>query len=80
MRFWRTVLARSLCAVLVACWGCSPGSNANTIKIVSSLPRTGSAKQQTDTMINAIRLALEEANYKVGDFTIRYEDFRENAV
>jgi branched-chain amino acid transport system substrate-binding protein len=52
--------------------GCSDSSK--TIKIVSSLPRTGSAKNQTDTMVNAIRLALEEANYKVGDFTIKYED------
>jgi branched-chain amino acid transport system substrate-binding protein len=44
------------------------------IKIVSSLPRTGSAKLQTDTMVNGIRLALNEAGYKVGDFTIDYED------
>ncbi|HTQ39601.1 MAG TPA: branched-chain amino acid ABC transporter substrate-binding protein [Pirellulales bacterium] len=44
------------------------------IKIVSSLPRTGSAKLQTDTMVNGIKLALDEAGYKVGDFTIEYED------
>ena len=48
--------------------------SAKTIKIVSSLPRTGSAKPQTDTMVNAIRLALDEAGYKVGDFTINYKD------
>ena len=52
--------------------GC--GDSSKTIKIVSSLPRTGSAKAQTDAMVNAIRLALDEVNYKVGDFTIRYED------
>jgi branched-chain amino acid transport system substrate-binding protein len=46
----------------------------NTIKIVSSLPRTGSAKAQTDTIVNGITMALDEAGWKVGAFTIKYED------
>lgn len=50
------------------------GEKSGTIKLVSSMPRTGSAKGQTDTIVNGIKLALEEANYKVGDFTIEYED------
>jgi branched-chain amino acid transport system substrate-binding protein len=45
-----------------------------TIKIVSSLPRTGSAKAQTDTMVNGIRMALDEVSWKVGNFTLKYED------
>ena len=45
------------------------------IKIVSSLPRTGSAKAQTDTMVNGIRMALDEAGGKVGDFKIEYADW-----
>jgi len=45
-----------------------------TIKIVSSLPRTGSSKGQTDTIVNSIKMAFEEANNKAGDFTIDYED------
>ena len=44
------------------------------IKIVSSLPRTGSARAQTDTIVNGIRMALEEADMKVGEFTLEYED------
>ena len=55
------------------------------IRIVSSLPRTGSAKGQTDTIVDGIRLALEEGCIKqadgslklhVGakDFTITYSD------
>jgi branched-chain amino acid transport system substrate-binding protein len=44
------------------------------IKIVSSLPRTGSAKGQTDTIVNGIVMALEEAGGKSGSFTIKYED------
>lgn len=34
----------------------------NTLKIVSSLPRTGSAKGQTDTIVNGIRMAMDEYN------------------
>jgi branched-chain amino acid transport system substrate-binding protein len=60
------------CCMLTGCP--SSTENANTIKIVSSLPRTGSAKAQTDTIVNGIKIALEEANYKVGDFTIEYVD------
>jgi branched-chain amino acid transport system substrate-binding protein len=44
------------------------------IKIVSSLPRTGSARGQTDTIVNGIVMAIEEAGSKVGAFTIKYED------
>jgi len=46
----------------------------NLIKVVSSLPRTGSAKAQTDTIVNGIRMALDEAGMKVGNFTLKYED------
>ena len=46
----------------------------SVIKIVSSLPRTGSAKAQTDTIVNGIRMAFEDAGWKAGTFTIKYED------
>lgn len=46
-----------------------------TITLVSSLPRTGSANAQTNTIVNGIRLALQEAGGTVGGFTIRYEDW-----
>jgi branched-chain amino acid transport system substrate-binding protein len=45
------------------------------IKIVSSLPRTGSANAQTTTMVNGIKMAIEEVGGKVGDYTIVYEDW-----
>jgi branched-chain amino acid transport system substrate-binding protein len=44
------------------------------IKIVSSLPRTGSARGQTDTIVNGIVMAIEEAGAKVGSFVLKYED------
>jgi len=48
--------------------------DAPVIKIVSSLPRTGSARGQTDTIVNGIVMAIEEAGSKVGNFAIKYED------
>lgn len=51
------------------------GAGATKVKIVSSLPRTGSANAQTTTIVNGIRLALDEANMKVGDMTIEFEDW-----
>ena len=50
-------------------------ATAGVIKIVSSLPRTGSANAQTDTIVNGIKMAIDEAGGKVGDFTIEYEDW-----
>lgn len=48
---------------------------ADTIKIVSSLPRTGSANAKTTAIVNGIRMALEEVNYQAGPFKITYEDW-----
>jgi branched-chain amino acid transport system substrate-binding protein len=45
------------------------------VKIVSSLPRTGSANAQTTTIVNGIRLAIDEVQGRVGSFTIEYEDW-----
>jgi branched-chain amino acid transport system substrate-binding protein len=67
-----TLLANAACAPRPATTGGSDGGG--TIKIVSSLPRTGSAKGQTDTIVNGIKMALSEVNNKVGNFTITYED------
>ncbi len=74
---FRVLPAVALLAVAfgVGLTGCGGGGgDKNTIKIVSSLPRTGSAKGQTDAIVNGIKMALEEADYKVGDFKIVYED------
>jgi branched-chain amino acid transport system substrate-binding protein len=47
---------------------------SGTIKIVSSLPRTGANKGQTDTMANAIKMALNTVNNKIGNATLVYQD------
>ncbi|MEX0679383.1 MAG: branched-chain amino acid ABC transporter substrate-binding protein [Pirellulales bacterium] len=59
---------------IVGFGGSSVGDPA-VIKIVSSLPRTGSAKAQTDTIVNGIRIALAEAGYQSGGFDIEYADW-----
>jgi len=50
--------------------------DGGTIKIVSSLPRTGSSKGQSDTVVNAIKQRLDQDNNQVcnGQFKISYED------
>ena len=58
---------------MVGCGGCG-SSGGNTIRIVSSLPRTGSAKGQTDTIVDGIRLAIDDYGGKVGDFAIDFLD------
>jgi len=75
-RYLAPILLIALLVVTTA-WGLS-GSGAGDpqlIKIVSSLPRTGSAKAQTDTIVNGIKIALDEAGHKAGDFRIVYADW-----
>ena len=50
-------------------------AGADVIKIVSSLPRTGSANGQTTSMVNGIKMAIAEVGGKIGDYTIAYEDW-----
>jgi branched-chain amino acid transport system substrate-binding protein len=53
----------------------APAAESRVIKIVSSLPRTGSANAQTTTIVNGIRMAIDETGGKIGDFTLAYEDW-----
>ena len=49
-------------------------ATAGTLKIISSLPRTGSANAQTNTMVNGINLAIEEVGGQIDGWKIAYED------
>ncbi len=49
------------------------GGSSGTVKILSSLPMTGSSLGQTQTIVNAIKMAVEERGGKVGDLTVVYE-------
>ncbi len=78
------LLPAALAAVVFGLPGCTSGSNksgtsaggggSSVIKIFSTLPRTGSAKGQTDTIVNGIKMAFEEVGSKAGGFTIEYTD------
>ena len=59
--------------VLAACSGGAAGGG--TLKIVSSLPMTGASLTQTQTIVNAIKLRLEQASNKAcgGKYTIAYD-------
>lgn len=50
-------------------------SQEDIIKIVSSLPRTGSANAQTGSIVNGIKMAIDEVNGKIGNFKLVYEDW-----
>ena len=59
--------------------GCRP-ADPTLVTIVSSLPRTGSAKQQSDTIVRGIRMAIEEAGGRVGPFRIEYLDLDDSTA
>jgi branched-chain amino acid transport system substrate-binding protein len=44
----------------------------NTLNVYSSLPLQGASRPQTTAMVEGIRLALEEAGGKAGEYTIKY--------
>ena len=60
---------------LTACGG--GGGASSTLKIVSSLPMTGSSLTQTQTIVNAMQLRLDQAGSKAcgGKYTIEYESW-----
>ena len=50
-------------------------ARAEVIKIVSSLPRTGSANGQTTSMVNGLKMAIAETGGQIAGYTITYEDW-----
>jgi branched-chain amino acid transport system substrate-binding protein len=76
VRAWKIAPCALAAITLLVLAGCNGSSNGNPkqIKIVSSLPRTGSARAQTDSIVNGIKMALDDAGYKAGDFDLVYED------
>ena len=71
------ILATIIAATLLG--GCRP-ADPDLVKIVSSLPRTGSAKHQSDTLVRGIRMAIDEAGGKVGRFRIEYLDLDDSTA
>jgi branched-chain amino acid transport system substrate-binding protein len=74
-----------LAGVLMACSPVAPSPPTTTpssgaITLVSSMPRTGGAKTQTDSIANAIRMAIADANQRGGDAAIGYLDLDDASV
>src|SRR4051794_21028443 len=47
-------------------------STGGTVHIYSSLPLLGASTAQTKPMVNGIKLALDEAGNKAGNFDVEY--------
>jgi len=60
--------------------GGGEGGEAKTLKIYSSLPLQGASRPQTTAMVNGIKLALEQAGNKAGDFTVQYESLDDSTA
>jgi branched-chain amino acid transport system substrate-binding protein len=71
------VLGAASVLLIAGCGGGAGGGGGGgegpTAKIVSDLPMQGANRAQTITMVNAIRLALEQRDGKAGDVKIEYE-------
>ncbi|ABG04979.1 Extracellular ligand-binding receptor [Rubrobacter xylanophilus DSM 9941] len=73
------VLSAGVLALLVAgCGGAggggeSGGGGGGSVKIVSDLPLQGANRAQTISMVNAIRLAIDQRGGKVAGLKIEYE-------
>jgi branched-chain amino acid transport system substrate-binding protein len=78
LRFLAAVLSGFAPLIFGSMLGCSEGNTSgklDVIKIVSSLPRTGSANAQSTTIVNGIQMAIDEFGGKVAGYTIAYEDW-----
>jgi len=56
------------------------GGEAKTLTVYSSLPLQGASRPQTTAMVNGIKLALEQAGNKAGDFTVEYESLDDSTA
>jgi branched-chain amino acid transport system substrate-binding protein len=60
--------------------GGESGGEAKTVTVYSSLPLQGASRPQTTAMVNGIKLALEQAGNKAGDFTVKYESLDDSTA
>ncbi|HEY1592758.1 MAG TPA: branched-chain amino acid ABC transporter substrate-binding protein [Solirubrobacteraceae bacterium] len=93
MRFRRRALTGcvlGVAAIAVAACGSSSSSSpasgssgsggSKTIDIYSSLPLQGASTAQTDPMVNGMKLALDQAGGKAGQWTINYQSLDDSTA
>jgi branched-chain amino acid transport system substrate-binding protein len=69
--------AIAIAGAITACGGggsstSEGGGGGGTVAVYSSLPLTGASTAQTKPLVNGIKLALDQAQDKAGDFTVEY--------
>jgi branched-chain amino acid transport system substrate-binding protein len=67
----------ALAAVIAGAAGCGGSSDdgaeaSSKLTIYSSVPLQGAARGQSESIVNGIKLALEQVDHRVGDFRLEY--------
>jgi branched-chain amino acid transport system substrate-binding protein len=58
----------------------SSSGGGKTLTVYSSLPLQGASRPQTTALVNGIKLALDQAGGKAGDFTIKYQSLDDSTA
>jgi branched-chain amino acid transport system substrate-binding protein len=56
------------------------GGGGKTLTVYSSLPLQGASRPQTTALVNGVKLALDQAGGKAGDFTVKYESLDDSTA
>jgi branched-chain amino acid transport system substrate-binding protein len=56
------------------------GGESKTLTMYSSLPLQGASRPQTTALVNGVKLALEQAGNKAGEFTIKYQSLDDSTA
>jgi branched-chain amino acid transport system substrate-binding protein len=56
------------------------GGEAKTLTIYSSLPLQGAQRTQTTAVVNGVKLALEQAGNKAGNYTVKYQSLDDSTA
>jgi branched-chain amino acid transport system substrate-binding protein len=56
------------------------GGESKTLTIYSSLPLQGASRPQTTALVNGVKLALEQAGNKAGQFTVKYQSLDDSTA
>jgi branched-chain amino acid transport system substrate-binding protein len=87
----RRITAIAALAAIALAAGCSSNSSSSggsstnssggtTVDIYSSLPLQGASSAQTGPMVNGIKLALDEAGGKAGQWTVNYQSLDDSTA
>ena len=84
---WRLIVVIALATTLAACGededgggGGAGDERAKTLKVYSSLPLQGAAREQNVAIVNGAKLALEQAGGRAGKFAIEYESLDDSTA